>query len=250
MVIYRSRVSDIVFEFLPPAGIALGVVVICDGLPSVPKQKELMTLLAENGYFVIFPRYRGTWESSGQFLKETPIKDIEQIVNLVKVGEVKELYTDKSLKVPQKPIFLLGSSFGGSIALAFADQSGIDKIIALSPIVNFKQHNNSGDEQDFLRLSEFIHKAFGEAYRFKDEDVKRLASGELFNPPEEIKPERVSDILVIYDKSDDEVDYKKIEAYAEKNNIMTISSNNIGHLSFSKLSRETWVHIFEWLRKK
>lgn len=249
MIIYRGRTDGIIFEFLPPENKAKGVIMICEGMPSVPKQKELLSLLAENGYFVIFPRYRGTWESGGQFLKESPAEDVRQIIKLIKSGKVAELYAGKELEVLQKPIFLLGSSFGGSVALVFANDNSIDKIVAFSPIINFKRHNDGGNEQDLFWLGNFLHDAFGEAYRFQDEDFKRLIGGDLFNPPEEISPERAKKILILYDKSDREIDYKKIDAYAKKNSITTIGSENIGHLSFSKIPQETWLRIFEWLDK-
>ena len=97
MKIYRGRINEIIFEFTPPQKSSQGVIIICDGLPSVPNRKELMTILADKGFVVVFPRYKGTWESDGEFLKESPVKDIEEILQVIKTGTIVELYANKKI---------------------------------------------------------------------------------------------------------------------------------------------------------
>lgn len=237
-MIYRSKIDDIIFEFSPAENEFCGIVIICEGLPSVPKQRELLSYLSAAGYFVIFPRYRGTWESDGEFLKESPAKDIKDIINFIKNNKIKELYAGKEFDVRDKNINILGSSFGGSIALSLADNTDIDKIIALSPIVDFKTHNKDGNEQNLLWLKDFIGQAFGRGYRFNDKNWDKMVSGELFNPKQKLDEKESEKISTIYDQSDKEIDYKKIENYASQNNIKTIKWDNVGHISFSKLSKD------------
>ncbi len=246
MIIYRSKIKDIIFEFSPSEE-NKGVVIICDGLPSVPKQKELMLDFSNRGFFVIYPRYRGTWESGGEFLKESPAEDIKDVINLIKTGKISELYAGKEFEIKNKNISLIGSSFGGAIALSLADNEDVSKIVVLSPVVDFSKHNDNNNEQNLIWLGDFIKKAFGQGYRFNDENWQKMTKGEIFNPLQKLDKEKSKKILILYDKSDESIDYNKIENYSSKNGIKTIEVQNIGHLSFSKLSEEMKNEISDWL---
>lgn len=247
-MIYRSKIDDIIFEFSPAEDEFRGIIIICEGLPSIPRQKELLSYLSVAGYFVIFPRYRGTWESDGEFLKESPAKDIEDIINFIENNKIKEFYGGKEFDIKDKNIYLLGSSFGGSVALSLAGNTDIKKIVVLSPIVDFKIHNKDGNEQDLARLKNFIRQAFGQGYRFGDENWNKMAVGEIFNPKQKLDEKEAETISIIYDKSDKEIDYKKIENYASQNNIKTIKWDNVGHISFSKLSKDKLDEIIGIIR--
>lgn len=247
MIIYRSKIKDIIFEFSSNKE-NKGVVIICDGLPSVPKQKELISDFSNQGFFVIYPRYRGTWESDGEFLKESPAKDIKDIINLIKTGKITELYADKEFEIKNKNIYLLGSSFGGTVALSLADNEDVSKVVALSPVVDFSRHNSDGNEQDLVWLGSFIKKAFGQGYRFSNENWQKMTRGDIFNPPQKLDKEKSEKILVLYDKSDESINYNKIEGYCSANNIKTVEIKDLGHLSFSKLSEEIKSEINNWFK--
>jgi uncharacterized repeat protein (TIGR03803 family) len=47
-----------------------------DGMPSIPRKQPLSEFLAAKGFWVIYPRYRGAWESSGEFLAKSSHEDI------------------------------------------------------------------------------------------------------------------------------------------------------------------------------
>ena len=81
---YRTRFKkDIVAEFLPPSRKLKKqkVIIICDGMPSIPSKQLLMKFLSKKGYWVIFPRYRGAWESDGEFLDKSPHEYIIDIID-------------------------------------------------------------------------------------------------------------------------------------------------------------------------
>ena len=70
---FRTRFKhQIVAEFLPPTRPRKKqkVIILCDGMPSMPRKQALMEFLAAKGYWVFYPRYRGSWESGGQFLRK------------------------------------------------------------------------------------------------------------------------------------------------------------------------------------
>lgn len=247
-MIYRGRVKDIVFEFSPSVGKPKGIIILCEGLPSVPKQKELISFLSSNDYFIVYPRYKGTWESNGEFLSESPVDDIEEIIDLLKKRELTELYSNKTFSVDTDNIFLIGSSLGGSVALSCSKNNLVSKIVVFSPIVNFLTHNDNNQEQDLIWLEQFISVAFGMGYRYKKENWINMTKGLIFNPPQEIKKDREKEILVVYGQQDVAIDFKKIKNYTEKNNIKTICLKDEGHLSFTKISQEIWNKVFDWLK--
>ena len=82
-LMFRTRFKkEIVCEFLPPAraGKKQRVIVLCDGMPSIPRKQGLASFLAAKGYWVFYPRYRGAWESDGEFLKTSPHLDILDVI--------------------------------------------------------------------------------------------------------------------------------------------------------------------------
>src|SRR6185437_15649735 len=87
--VFRTRFKkQIVAEFLPPARPAKkeNLIILCDGMPSVPRKQPLAKFLAEKGYWVIYPRWRGAWESEGEFLEQSPEQDLKDILDELPKG--------------------------------------------------------------------------------------------------------------------------------------------------------------------
>ncbi len=66
MYTLRTRFAkDIVCEFLPPSRPQKldKVVILADGMPSVPSKKSVLEYFSKKGFWVFHPRYRGAWES-------------------------------------------------------------------------------------------------------------------------------------------------------------------------------------------
>ena len=90
---FRTRFrNDIVAEFLPPTrqGKRHKVIILCDGMPSIPSKEPLVEFLSKKGYWVFYPRWRGAWESGGQFLQKSPEQDILDVISELPNG-VREL---------------------------------------------------------------------------------------------------------------------------------------------------------------
>src|SRR5215475_9393382 len=71
----RTRFAkEIVAEFLPSSRPTKKqrLIVLCDGMPSIPSKQPLAEFLAARG---IYPRYRGAWESGGEFWPYLPQTD-------------------------------------------------------------------------------------------------------------------------------------------------------------------------------
>src|SRR6516225_2161882 len=79
---FRTRFkNEIAAEFLPPVRSGVQkVIILCDGMPSIPRKQMLAEFLSKKGYWFVYPRYRGAWESDGTFLAKSPHLDILDVI--------------------------------------------------------------------------------------------------------------------------------------------------------------------------
>src|SRR5947209_16988426 len=116
---FRTRFKrEIVAEFLPPvrARKRQRVIILCDGMPSVPRKQPLMQFLSRKGYWVFYPRYRGAWESGGQFLVRSPHEDILEVMSALS-SPIVEVTFGKKFRIQATEVFVIGGSFGGAAAI-------------------------------------------------------------------------------------------------------------------------------------
>ena len=88
MNILRAKFKkEIISEFLPSLRPSKKVIIFCGGMPSYPgKKNDLMEFIAKKGFWIFLPRYRGSWESAGSFLKISPHYDIIDIIDQLPKG--------------------------------------------------------------------------------------------------------------------------------------------------------------------
>src|ERR1700757_2877725 len=109
---FRARFKkQIVAEFWPPvrSGKKQKVIVLCDGMPSIPRKQPLGEFLSNKGYWVFYPRYRGAWESDGQFLAKSPHQDILDVIDELPKG-VSDIAFGQRFAVTPDEIFVIGGS--------------------------------------------------------------------------------------------------------------------------------------------
>lgn len=239
MIIYKSSLNGIIFEFAFTGNIENinHAVIMCDGLPSIPKQKNFIKTIANKGVLVIYPRYRGTWESEGNFLKNSPVSDIKEIVEFIKGGcKITELYNLKEFNFNIEKISVAGVSFGGAVSLALASMEEVNHIYAYSPILNFSSFSDEKYNcQDLSFLGDFIQRAFPFVYRFNKDDWSKMIKGGLFEPLSLINEIDFKKITVIYGKDDNVIDYRYITDSLKGKNIDFALLDNEGHFSFESL---------------
>ena len=240
MHLSRTRFSkDIVCEFLPPKIKAKKdkVIIIASGMPGIPNGKEVMSFLASKGYWVFLPRYRGSWESCGEFLKNEPTKDIKDVLEGLK-KEFTDGWSGKKIKLNVKEVFIFGSSFGGPAALMLSKEDSVKKVVTFSSIIDWLA--DSKDEPlDWLFT--FIRNAFGEGYRFPKSNWKKLSSGRFYNPVQNIEKIDSSKVLMFHNQDDTTVLYKDVKIFALKNKIKLISYKKGGHRGSSwVMEPKTW----------
>jgi len=234
-MIYRSNHNGIISEFTIPTKKQKGIVILLAGMPSVPRQDKLLESLAMNGYVAIFPRYRGTWESTGNFLGHSPVIDIEELCKkILKDKKLTELYAGEKFSLTTNNIIAIGTSFGGTIALCSAKFPFIKKVLAFSPVVNWNNYAGAKTKDEFEHLHKFCNMAFSKAYRFSKIGWKKFQSGKLFNSPVDFDQNDRNKITVISDPEDQVTSIDQIENYTIKNKINFKKINGFGHISFSK----------------
>ncbi len=136
---FRTRFKkEIVAEFQPPIRPLKKqkIIILCDGMPSMPRKQQLMAFLAAKGYWVFYPRYRGSWESGGKFLQQSPHKDILDVIDELPKG-VRELAFGQRFALSPDAIFVIGGSFGGAAAILASLDDRVKKVIANCPVVDW-----------------------------------------------------------------------------------------------------------------
>lgn len=187
--ILRTRFAkDIVAEFLPPYAKSWEgrlprkpsrkVVILCSGMPSSPRKDAVLSHFSAKGYWVFSPRYRGSWESGGEFMKISPHQDILDIIDQLPRG-FRDLWSGKKLKVKPEKLFVIGSSFGGAVALLVSSDPRVTKVVALSPLVDWQYPSRDEPLDKFIP---FVRLAFEGAYRGWKKHYRKIFDGKFFNP--------------------------------------------------------------------
>ncbi len=226
---FRTRFAkDIVAEFLPPARKSKTdkVIIFCDGMPTVPNKRQLLKFFSQKGYWVFHPRYRGSWESSGSFLKISPHKDILDVIDQLPKG-FKDLWSGRTYKLKPKSIYVIGGSFGGPAAILVSNDKRVNKVIAISPVVDWQSPSKS---EPLGPLLKFVQPAFGQGYRIRKADWQKLSKGKFYNPVAEIKDIDPAKILIIHAKDDDVVSAQSVKKFAAKSGSKLIMRKTGGHL--------------------
>jgi pimeloyl-ACP methyl ester carboxylesterase len=243
---FRARFKkEILAEFLPPArsGKKKKVIVLCDGMPSIPRKQSLAEFLAAKGYWVFYPRYRGAWESDGQFLATSPHLDILDVIDEIPKG-VRDVTFGKRFSLKPDEIFVIGGSFGGAAAILASLDSRVSKVIANCPVVDWSVVGHSEKaETSNPSYAAYIREAFGTAYRLSDRNWKKLRSGKFYNPAHHIKEIDPSKVVMFHAEDDPYIPYKSVARFAERTGIKLRSFRKGGHISTDGTVRKYWKEI-------
>src|SRR5581483_2807260 len=129
---FRTRFKkEILAEFLPPVrpGRKQKLIILCDGMPSIPRKQGLAEFLAQKGFWVIYPRYRGAWESGGEFLAKPPQEDILDILDDLP-ADLEEIAFGNRFTLSPDKIFVIGGSFGGAAAILSSLDHRVSRVVA------------------------------------------------------------------------------------------------------------------------
>jgi pimeloyl-ACP methyl ester carboxylesterase len=243
---FRTRFQkDIVAEFLPPArsGRQEKVIILCDGMPSIPRKQSLVEYLSGKGYWVFYPRWRGAWESGGEFLEQSPHQDILDIVSELPKG-FKELAFGRQFHCSPGNIFVVGGSFGGAAAILSSLDPRITKVIANCPVVDWAiLRKEQKKETSNRNYPAYIREAFGNGYRLSPKNWNKLHGGVFYNPVHHLKNLTPSKIMMFQAKDDPYIPWRLVEGFARRAGIRLKLLSHGGHLKTEYVVRKYWQQI-------
>lgn len=247
---YRTRFAhDIVTEFLPPSRPRKKqrVIVLCDGMPGIPRKQFLAEFLAAKGFWVFYPRYRGAWESGGEFLERSPHLDILDVIAGLG-SEICELAFGKRFLVRTTEIFVIGGSFGGAAAILCSLDARVKKVIANCPVVDWNiLRKSEKTETSNPNYAAYIRAAFGQAYRLSDRNWKKLYTGKFYNPARHVNKIDASKIMMFHAQDDPHVPFQSVVKFALDTGIELKLFRRGGHLSTDMIVRKYWREIEAFL---
>src|SRR5579863_8382616 len=243
---FRTRFKkEIVAEFLPPARTSkkAQVIILCDGMPSIPRKQPLAEYLSRKGYWVFYPRWRGAWESGGQFLERSPDEDVLDIVSELPHG-FQELAFGKNFRCSPRKIFVIGGSFGGAAAILSSLDPRITKVIANCPVVDWAiLRKEEKKETSNPSYPAYIRVAFGNGYRLSARNWNKLNDGIFYNPARHLRELAPTKILMFHAKDDPYIPWKLVDSFARCSGIGLKLLSQGGHLKTEVVVRKYWPQI-------
>lgn len=246
---FRTRFSrDIVTEFLPPARSAKTqrAIILCDGMPSIPRKQPLAEFLSQKGYWVFYPRYRGAWESGGEFLARSPHLDILDVIGGLN-KEFRELAFGRRIRVAANETFVIGGSFGGTAAILSALDPRVKKVVANCPVVDWRiLRSEQKKETSNPSYAAYIREAFGNGYRLSDKNWKKLSAGKFYSPAYHAREIIGSKVIIFHAQDDPYIPYQSVQQFARLSRIKLKLLRRGGHLSTDLIVRTYWPQIKEF----
>ena len=238
----RTRFGkDIVAQFMPPSRPTKRerVVILCDGMPTLPSKQSLLEFFSKKGYWVFHPRYRGSWESGGSFMKEAPDTDIGIVIGGLTRG-FRDAWSGTAFKLSHPDIVLVGSSFGGATALLAGRDPRVRRVIAFSPLVDWTARSKD-EPLDFL--ARFTRDGFGAAYRGTWATWAKLKKGTFFNPVRHAGEIDGSKVLIVHTRDDRSILWGPVVRFARRTKSRFVLLTRGGHMGLS-----TVMHPHHWKR--
>jgi len=246
---FRTRFKrDIVTEFLPPtrSGKTQRAIILCDGMPSIPRKQPLATFLSGKGYWVFYPRYRGAWESGGEFLEKSPHEDILDVIGGLS-KEFRERAFGQRFRVSIDQLFVIGGSFGGAAAILSSLDPRVKKVVANCPVVDWAiLPREEKKETSNASYSAYIREAFGNGYRLSERNWKKLRGGKFYNPAYRAQEVTASKVMMFHAEDDPYVPYQSVKKFAERTGVRLKLFRRGGHLSTDSIVRKYWPQIREF----
>lgn len=240
---FRTRFKDeIVAEFLPPvrARKKSRVIILCDGMPSIPRKQGLCEFLAGQGFWVVYPRWRGAWESGGEFLLRSPHLDILDVVGELPRG-LTEIAFGRRFALTPDEIFVIGGSFGGAAAILASLDARVNKVVANCPVTDWAILDRAEKtETSNENYAAYIRAAFGNAYRLSDANWRELGKGKFYSPWARRAEITAAKVLMFHAKDDPHVPYAGSVRFARETGVRLRTVARGGHLSTEWVVRMYW----------
>lgn len=243
---FRTRFAkDIVTEFVPPTRLRKRqrVIILCDGMPGSPRKGPLCEWLAQKGYWVFYPRYRGSWESGGEFLARSPHEDVLDIIDGL-ARPIREVAFGKTFNVEPDEVFVIGGSFGGATAILCSLDARVKRVVANCPVVDWSVlHSALKIETSNPSYVAYIREAFGNGYRLSEKHWNKLYSGTFFNPIYHAKEIDPSKIIMFHAEDDPGIPWRMVDSFAKTTGVKLKLFARGGHIKTEFVVQKYWPEI-------
>lgn len=250
---FRTRFqNEILAEFLPPVRPRKTnkLIILCDGMPSIPRKQPLAEFLAHKGFWILYPRYRGAWESDGKFLAKSPHQDILDILNELP-SELEDIAFSQRFLIAPDQTFVIGGSFGGAASILLSLDSRVRRVVANCAVVDWSILDEAEKaETSNPNYAEYIRQAFGYGYRLSDSNWQKLRGGKFYNPWHHRNEIDGSKVLMFHAKDDPSVPYQRTHEFSEITGARLISLKRGGHISTDVIVRKYWSRIQKFFEAK
>ena len=226
-------------------------IIFCPGIPGKSNYEDVVKKYVNDGFVFIQPKYIGSWESYGSFSVEKSRKTIIDFTNSLLKGETNTIFNE-SFDVDINKIYLLGHSFGGSIALCAGAESDVDGIIALAPVTDYKRQREESGGESLSWLYKFIKKGFENVYRGleKNKWEQFCKTGGSINASDYLNKLKNKRILLMHGKKDKTVLSKQSKNFYEKlkkiNDEISYYETEDTH---SEIKYNSYKKILSWINK-
>jgi alpha-beta hydrolase superfamily lysophospholipase len=216
-------------------------------MPSIPRKQPLVEFLSEKGFWVFYPRWRGSWESDGQFLQRPPQQDLFDVIDVLPKG-FRETAFGQNFKVEPDEVFVIGGSFGGAAALLASLDARVNKVVANCPVVDWGILDSEREkETSNPSYAAYIREAFGHGYRLTARNWNKLRSGNFFNPVRHLKDFDPAKVLMFHAKDDPFVPWRGVADFAGATGCRLKLLARGGHLSTQSTTMKYWPRISRFL---
>lgn len=225
-------------------------------MPGMPRFPEVLRFWSKKGFWVFFPRYRGTWESGGEFLKRSPHEDILDVIDEIPKGFT-DLWSGQHYMLSARRsldaggnatryiLYVFGGSFGGPAALLCSRDPRVTKAVAFAPVIDWKAPSR---DEPMDKLGMFLPKGFGNGYRFSKKNWLRLSRNEFYSPLKETDTLDGKKLLIFHATDDGSVPYSRTRRFAAKTGAKLITLRSGGHFGVSKsIEPKIYRHIKKFL---
>jgi len=243
---FRTRFGkDIVAEFQPPlrAGKKQKVILLCDGMPSIPRKTGSGRISFPQGLLGDSPALPWHVGKRRQVSREISASGYSRCDRRAAEG-IRDVAFGQRFTVAPDEIFVIGGSFGGAAAILASLDPRVKKVIANCPVVDWSILPKSEKaETSNPNYAAYIREAFGNAYKLSDRNWKKLSSGRFYNPTHHIEELTASKILMFHAKDDPYVPYASVKRFARRTGAKLKSFQRGGHLSTERTVQKHWSAI-------
>lgn len=210
-------------------------VILLPGIPYNPeKEYSFVENLSSEQYDIFLIHYDGTWGSTGKFLANNPKVSVEDFIEAICSGKI----TNTNGEIYKK-ISVIGTSFGGGLALTLSNHKSLKAVCSLSPVISYTTVT------EIETLGQYLKDSCANYYDFEMSDMDELISDNIIAPETQftLPAEKV---LIFAGIDDEQIPLNDIKKFSKQHSL-TLKVCPAGHITFSKVTEDIYKMIVDLL---